>query len=198
MEAQFSSTVSEDEMEARFAAAWFRVRQQEPVVGVDLEDEQGNLQNATFRLLKTVQEAEEWIKNTARVIRDGRSVLDMVAGTVSRHMPSKGRKAMAYLVLNPRLGNPGIVYNTSHVLSGHHAIKVCESIVSNLMQDQTSRGLHANFRPENKDVLLPRLPRSCVKGYEEKYNPTPEDIEEGMEVQGRAMERFSRVSALVI
>ena len=179
----------------RMCAAWFLARQDEPVVGIDLVSDDNKLDKATFKCLQTIEEARDWMSDTLLVVDDGRSVMDVQAATVARPIPSRGRKPIMHIVLKPKINAMGIVYNCPHVLSGHHAIFVLEQFVQHLCDDRSELGLEHVFFPEKPGPLIPKLPRSCVKAYEETFKPTEEDIDNGMEHQQNAMSRWNNVSA---
>ena len=156
---------------------------------------EGNLDNATFYCLQTAQEAEQWAKETCVVVKDGRSVESVEVACKQQGIDSPGRRAVIYLILNPRLGSIGFVINCSHVLSGHHALQVMETFAEQLANDSTGKGLSKTFTREDLDIALQRLPRSAIAAYEEKFKPTSFEIEKAWKTQAMAAERYSKVSS---
>ena len=194
MQVHFVMNVPNEQVLKRMHGAWFLARQDEPVVGVNLVSPEGKLDKATFNCLQTIEEARDWMSDTLIVVDDGRSVYDVQAASVGRALSSRGRKPVMHVVLKPRISTIGVVYNCPHVLSGHHAIFVLEAFVQHLCDDRCENGLEAVFSPESPDLITPRLPRSCVRAYEETFDPSEEDIDQGMEHQQNAMSRWNNVS----
>ncbi|UZJ55944.1 hypothetical protein CBS101457_005264 [Exobasidium rhododendri] len=190
--ALIQSNLSSRDLEERFHAAWFFVRKIHPVIGLELVSPGKRLDFATFNGLTTKQEATEWAEDTCFLVKDGRSVEDVEFACKQHPIISPGKRANVHLVIDPRIGPSGFVLHSSHVLSGHHALKILETIGEQLANDASSQGLQRAFQCEDLDELLPRLPKSAITAYEEELKPTSRDIEHAWATQANAAERYTK------
>ena len=192
-----STNLSASQLEQRLHAAWFRVRQVHPVVGVSLVSPEGALSHAAFHALQTAEEAARWAEQTCTIVGDGRSVQDVAHACKQHALSLPGKQAALYLISAPRIGPMGFVLNCSHVLSGHHALQVLETIAAEIAKDECDRGLSHNFWREELHITRDRLPISSARAYEEKFPPADRDTDEAWRIQAAAAERYTRVSFTV-
>lgn len=189
------SNVDPEVLRQRFGPAVWFVRGFLPELGVwtvgQSSDASPDLDNVTFTAIHTVQQAQHWIDDTAIVVKDGSTTVEVMNHVSNHRIEPAGKQFRVYLVLNPRQGPPSLIMNASHVLNGHRAAMQCCAILEAMVNPRLVALLEANpdpraalesvFVPEDLSRLLGKLPISLNTAYDSKFKPTESDLEAGME-----------------
>lgn len=194
----FETNVAPEVLRRRFGLALWIVRGYLPELGMwsVATAHQGsvNLDHITFQAIQTIEEAQNWIQDTAICVKDGTTSQQLVDFLSNHRIEPAGKQFRAYLVANPSHGNPSLVLNASHVANGHRLIFQGCAIVQALVDgrlaaltetvDDDRQALEAIFAPEDVSRLIWNLPQSLNTAYIDKFNPGTSEMEIGMEKLG--------------
>ena len=172
------------QLKRRHQAAWWRTRRIHPIVGVTFD-----LENARFRSMDTVAEAKKWASDTCRVATNT-SVYDAY---LERSRQTLDATTMT-LVSDPARGSRGCVLNISHTLSGHVGFHIMQEFLTQLANPDTELGIDGIFTPEHIFDVKPYLPQSLSHAYSLIHQATPKDLQEVLQSQERAQQRWQRSS----
>lgn len=192
----FETNLAPETLRRRFGLALWIVRGFLPELGTWTigAAEQGSaldFDHATFEAIQTVEDAQKWIDETAVLVEDGTTVQEVVDFTSNHRIEPAGKQFRALLVANPREGHKAVIINASHVLNGHRMLFQGCAIVQALVDGRLAAltqatpdprdALEAVFMPEDLSRLLRKLPISLNTAYNDKFKPTPADLETGQE-----------------
>nr|BBE07955.1 acyltransferase [Pseudozyma tsukubaensis] len=187
------TNLSADKMQERLGLALWTVRGYLPELGTwtvgSSQDSTLDLDHVTFKAIQTVEEAQEWIEDTAILVDEGTTVSEMVDLLSNKRIEPVGKQFRAYLVSQPRHGKPALVMNASHTLNGHRMLFQGSAILQALVDarltalvassNSSREALEAVFVPEDISRLARKLPQSLNTAYADKFRPDEADVEAG-------------------
>lgn len=163
-------------LEKRFGSAYLALRNQYPLLGTRYSP--NHLDQAAFDTLQTSQKAKEWLGQVTKSVRlsSFESVDDFARKVAQKPLDTPDRMSKAYLVLGPGNRQAGLVLHTSHALTGHYSVRIMDTFVKLLIEEEFEDDLGSTFQPEDHTDLVARLPGSLEAAYQKRFRPTSEDI----------------------
>lgn len=197
----FETSIASETLCERFPLALWSVRSQLPELGTwTVTNDQSaelDLDHALWQPIRSLEQAQQWLHDTAVVVNDGTTVQQMVDRLSNRRIEPVGKQFRVYLVCDPLYGAPGLIVNASHALNGHRALFQGEMIFQALLDpritgtlrqhpDSTS-ALAAIFKPEELSESLPKLPQSLNTAYADRFQPGASEIAAGFHKVGEKL-----------
>lgn len=182
VEAPFSSNInSRDELIQRVKNAWVLCHSRLPECATEISTGTELPQILTYTKLKSDQDSADWQHETFRVVI-GQSVEDVARLTYNRRLPTKGKRSMLYLVIDPKAPitrRHALIYNVSHVVSDAFSIPAFFSTMFWYMT-QVPGDSQIPVRRIDYAGVVGRLPIHPSHLYEAKFAPTLEDKEQAI------------------
>ena len=195
----FRTSIDAASLEKRFPAALWLTRTLLPELGVNTVSfgststknpiastaSDADLDHATFKPIKSLDEALVWLDDTACVVRNAQSFQELCKTTSNQRIEPAGKHSRAYLVLDPKEGPSALVMNISHVLNGHRMLFQVQTLLQCLLHQSFDSAsalgqvelVRSIFQPEQLEHVLPRLPQSLPHAYKTRFQPNQEQYE---------------------
>lgn len=187
----FRTNIEQDDLVARARQAWRSMRNIHPECAIELtqgKERPQRMSYVDYSLGNRGSEEAEWLRETFVVEQatPSRTWKDVCEVTYNRKLPSKGKRAMLYLVLPPEKteaapadgGEDGefcFIYNVAHaVTDGFSFVIFYNSLLKALMDTPSAE-------QSNRRSMLPtRLPDSVLPTYVRRYNPKEGDLKQSL------------------
>ncbi|CAO1637603.1 unnamed protein product [Parajaminaea phylloscopi] len=194
----FGINVDPEDLVRRASYAWRTIRRMHPECAIELTTGLERPQMMRYSMVAPGgHEEQEWLSETFIPIQGtrDRTWKDVVEMTYNRKLPTRGKRAMMYLVLAPQdssssrerpseeeeeLRQHCLIYNVAHAVTDGFSFVVFLNAYMQLLADAGGAA-----PPDSSSTLPPqdvlfRLPDSVLPAYVRRYHPSVSDREESL------------------